>query len=203
MNVPPETHLDATLSTRRLKPERIGVGNAGSDMLRPKRRHRDGFVKPDERVKLLGKRGTRVMAAQFGFRPIDHADEALQPTLQKPLAKRIVAFDVEQETRDAAIMAKPFVAVVVGRPHPLDLHLAVPVGGRGDCPGMRAEPDQGCLVAEALAAELADIYFVPDNPHFGVACVADMGIMRPHDRLGVRPASFQQMLERLEHMGVA
>src|SRR5437762_11603340 len=100
-------------------------------------------------------------------------------------------------------MAEPLVTVAVRRPYPLDLHIAVPIARRGHGPGMRAEPDQGGILVEALAAELPDIQLLSHHPHVGVARVADMRVVGPDDRLGLWPPRLQQMAERLEHMRVA
>ena len=75
--------------------------------------------------------------------------------------------------------------------------------GSRDGAGVGAEADQRRLLAEALAAELADVQLVADDAHLGVAGIADVGVVRPDHRLRARPAGLQEMLEGLEHVRVA
>src|SRR3712207_9554315 len=66
---------------------------------------------------------------------------------------------------------------------------------------IRSKADQNGLIAVALAAELADVELaLPAHGRGGG--VADMGIVRPHHRLGI-VAPREQALERLEHVPVA
>src|SRR5436190_15416244 len=97
------------------------------------------------------------MAHQLGIGPINDADEPLQPRLQQPTAKRLMPAEVEQEARNACVMAEPLVAIAMRRPHALDLHVAAPIRGSGHCADMRPETDQRRLIAEALAAKLTDV----------------------------------------------
>ena len=85
----------------------------------------------------------------------------------------------------------------------LDLHRAVPVGRGGDRAAIGAEADQGGVVAEALARELADIMLAADLAHLGELGIADMRIMRPDHGLGAGPAMLKQPLQRVEHVLVA
>ena len=103
---------------------------------------------------------------QLGVRPVDHADEPFQPGLQQAPAQRFVAAEIEQEARKPGIMAEPLIAVAVGRPHALDLHLSVPVGRRRDRAGVGAKADQSSFRTEALAAELANIQLFANHAHF-------------------------------------
>src|SRR5262249_2956863 len=100
-------------------------------------------------------------------------------------------------------MTNAFVAFAVRRSHALDFHRSVPVAGCGNSASVGSEADHGSVVAEAFAAELADIKLAPHHPHFGVAGVADMGIVRPDDSLGARALCPEEMLKRLEHVFVA
>src|SRR3954447_17548600 len=83
-----------------------------------------------------------------------------------------------------------------------DLHLVAPVIRRGDGAMVGAEADQGRLLAEGGAAELADVELALPA-HLGGGGIADMAVMCPDHRLGIWPAALQQGAERVEHVPVA
>ena len=94
-------------------------------------------------------------------------------------------------------------AVLARGPHLLHLHRRIPVGRRGDGAGVGAEADQGGLLAEAAAAQLAEIELAAHAAHVGEARVADVRVVRPHHRLGALAAMAEQVLQGLEHVAVA
>src|SRR3954452_3900232 len=140
-----------------LQPKWICLRGTSLRVLRPERRQGRGLVEPDEGVELLRQGGVGVVAHPLGVGPGDDADEALQARLQEAAAERLVAPQVEEEGRHARFVAEALIAVAVRGPDALDLHVAVPVAGGGDRARMRAEADQGRLLAEPLAAELTDV----------------------------------------------
>src|SRR5436190_428614 len=99
-------------------------------------------------------------------------------------------------------MAEPLVAVAMGSPHALYFHIAAPFRGCRHRAGVGAEADQRGLIAEALATELADVELIADLAHVSIARVADVRVVRPHDRFGSGAARFEQVLESLEHVRV-
>ena len=54
-----------------------------------------------------------------------------------------------------------------------------------------------------MAAQLADVEFVAQLAHLRVPRIADVRVVRPHDRTASRPAGVEQVLQRLEHVRVA
>src|SRR5262245_42294900 len=53
--------------------------------------HGVGPVEPDTRVELRGERGLGIVTRYFGFRTVDHANEALESQHRKRFAKRLVS----------------------------------------------------------------------------------------------------------------
>src|SRR6056297_839183 len=184
------------------EPEGISVGHALAAMLGAERRHRAGFVEPHPAVELLRQRRVGIMAHQLGLGAVDNADEPLEPLLGETPAQAVVTPHVEQKTLDPRVVTDPLVTVLERGAHALDLRFAAPVAGGGDGAGMGSEPDQCRRVAPALSAELADIEFTPDGPHLGRPRVTDMAVVRPDDRLCLRPARREQVFEGLEHVAV-
>src|SRR6056297_870052 len=170
------------------EPEGISVGHALAAMLGAERRHRAGFVEPHPAVELLWQRRVGIMAHQLGLGAVDNADEPLEPLLGETPAQAVVTPHVEQKTLDPRVVTDPLVTVLARGAHALDLHFAAPVAGGGDGAGMGSEPDQCRRVTPALSAELADIEFTPDGPPHGRPRVTDMAVVRPDDRLCLRPA---------------
>jgi hypothetical protein len=68
---------------------------------------------------------------------------------------------------------------------------------------MGAEADQPGLVAPLFLAQLTDVELVALLAHLGMRGIADMAVVSPDHRLGVRPLGIQQLAERLEHVRVA
>ena len=99
-------------------------------------------------------------------------------------------------------MALALVALGVAPPHLLHAHRPIPVVGGGDGAAVGAEADEIALVAIRLAHELADIQLAA-RAHLGVARIADVRVVLPHDRLGAAAAGLQQRLERVVHVPVA
>src|SRR3954468_24796311 len=97
------------------------------------------------------------MAHHLGFGPIYDADKPLEPRFEQTPPQRLIPLQVEQERWNACIMTEPLIAVAMRRADTLDLHVAAPVGRRRDRSLVGAEPDQGGLVAEAFATQLADV----------------------------------------------
>ena len=64
------------------------------------------------------------------------------------------------------------------------------------------EADGDHAIAEALAAEMADIVLAT-REHFSRCRVADVGIMGPHDGFACGAAKGEQILKRFEHVIVA
>ena len=110
---------------------------------------------------------------------------------------------LEHEGGDAGVARPALIGIVAGRAYPLDLHLPVPVRSGSNGAAVGAEADQRRVLAETLACELPDIVLAAHLAHFGEGRVADMGVVRPDHRLGVRPALGEQALQRVEHMLVA
>ena len=110
---------------------------------------------------------------------------------------------VHQEAGDAAVAAKPLVAVAVCGANLFDLHRPIPVGCRRHGAAVGAEADEHGGFGEPLAAQPADIDLVAHFTHFSRRGIADMRVVRPHHRLGAVAAPRQELLERLEHMPVA
>ena len=108
-------------------------------------------------------------------------------SISRPRSSRCLAFaQVEQEARDAGVMAWPLVAVGQRRPTRLTFIGCVPVVGRGDRAGMGAEADQPRLRRRTVSLrQLADVQLVAQHAHVGEGGVADMAVVRPDDRLGV------------------
>src|SRR5436190_23602550 len=102
-----------------------------------------------------------------------------------------------------AFVTLPFNGVPTRRPHVLDLHRTVPVTGGGDRASVRAHADQRGLGPPALTAELTNVNLVTYLAHLGLAGVTNMGIVRPNDGFGIRPAPIEEMLQGFEHVGVA
>src|SRR5207253_10599830 len=102
----------------RLQPEWIGFGGARPSMLRSQGGHGRRLVEPDKCIELLGQRGIRVMAQQFGIRPINDDNKSLKPRLQETMAKCHVlgGSQVQKEPRHAGIMAEALVTVAMRRP---------------------------------------------------------------------------------------
>jgi hypothetical protein len=65
-----------------------------------------------------------------------------------------------------------------------------------------AEPDQIGGVAVGGARKLADVELAA-RTHLRRRGIADMGVVLPHDRLGVGTAEREQHLQRLEHVLIA
>src|SRR5581483_3667058 len=110
--------------------------------------------------------------------------------------------EIEEEALDAAVVAESLITVRGRGSYPLDPHRSVPVIGSRDSARMGAEADQGAIVAKALATELTNIQLLADAAHLGEPGIADMGVVRPDHRLGTRPARFQHIDQRLEHMRI-
>ena len=90
-------------------------------------------------------------------------------------------------------------------PHALALRRRVPVRGRGDRSVVGGEADQEGVATVALAHELADVELAA-RPHLGAARVAEVRVVRPHDRALVAAVAVevrQQPVERLGHVAVA
>src|SRR5205085_7995733 len=121
-------------------------------------------------------RGLGIVARELGLRPVDHANEPLEPRRQQLVAQGVVVRlpQIEQETLGPAVTTEPLIAVGVRGTNLLDLDRTVPVAGRGNGAAVSAKTDQGRIAPEPLAAELADVEFVPDDAHLGRCGVADM-----------------------------
>src|SRR5829696_5878630 len=121
------------------------------------------------------------------------------------MAKRIMPSfpKIEQETGDAREMAEPLVTLPMRGTDAFHLDGPTPIGRCRDRAGMRAKANHGGPIAEGLATELPDVQLLPDNAHLCIAGIADMGVVRPDDCLGLGPSRIEQMSERLEHMSVA
>ena len=68
---------------------------------------------------------------------------------------------------------------------------------------MSSKTDEGGTPAKALPAQLADIQLATRRPHFGVAGVADVGVVRPDHDLRLGPARREDSFQRVEHVPVA
>jgi hypothetical protein len=144
---------------------------------------RDGcrIVEPHESVELFGNTGIHIVAEAFRLGAVYDADEALRTLGGERIGQLLVPIEIEQERRLAAVVTEPFGAVGEGGPDLLDFHFGVPVRRAGDGAGMRSEADEGGLIAKPLPAELSDVEFLPQGPHFGVTGITDVGIVRPDD----------------------
>src|SRR6478672_9073868 len=77
--------------------ERPGVGDAFA-LRRRQRLDGAGLVEPYVGVELAGERHAGIVALQLGIRPVDHADEALQPLLGQPALQRGVMVEHQYAT---------------------------------------------------------------------------------------------------------
>ena len=80
--------------------------------------------------------------------------------------------------------------------------MARPSRSRRNGSAVGAETYQIRVAAEFLATQVADIV-LPARGHFSRGQIADMGIMRPHDRFAAVAVKRQQILQRREHVLVA
>jgi hypothetical protein len=97
------------------------------------------------------------MAVELGLRPVDHADEAFQARREEIASKLGIARQVEQERRDIRVVAEPLEAARQRRAHGHHPHRFVPVVGRRDRAGMRAEADGCAVLPERGATELPQV----------------------------------------------
>ena len=68
---------------------------------------------------------------------------------------------------------------------------------------MGSKPDdEGSACAKALPAELADIQLATRSPHFGVAGIANVGVVRSDHFLRLRSARDKDPLQRVKHVPV-
>src|SRR5579883_1258124 len=187
----------------RSEPERIGLRRTRLGRWPAERRDGRSLVEPEISVELLWQRGANVMARKLRLRPVDHADHTLEPRREEALANAFVAPKVEQELRQPRFVTKTLVTIAMRGTDGFDLHLAVPMGRGGHLAAMRAEADQGDIVAPALTAELTETELAMDLAQIGVTRVADMRIMRPDDRLRFCAVRVEKMGQRFAHMPVA
>ena len=68
--------------------ERIGIRKA-LDFGGIQRGHRMGIVEPDILVELCRQAGPEIVAREFSFGPVDHADRPLKPLLAETRSARI------------------------------------------------------------------------------------------------------------------
>lgn len=68
---------------------------------------------------------------------------------------------------------------------------------------MGPKPDESSACAKALPAELPDIQLAARSPHFGVAGIADLRVVRPDQDLRLGPARDKDPLQRVKHVPVA
>ncbi len=108
-------------------------------------------------VELIRQAGVKVVAESLGLGPIDDADEAFQPGAAQAAAQFARDVEMQHGARLAGGVELALDAVLARGPHRLHLHRRVPVGRRGDGAGVGAEADQGGLLAEAAAAQLAEV----------------------------------------------
>ena len=83
-----------------------------------------------------------------------------------------------------------FTTVGERRTYPLPFRWRIPIRCRRDCAIVGGEADQNGRRAEMLACQLADVELAAMS-HLRRACVADMGIVCPHDNLRLSMESFQ------------
>src|SRR5438270_522628 len=167
-----QPRIHATINS---KPEGIGLRHAFLRLLRQSG-DRARYLEPDIGVELARQRGVEIMAGKLGLRPVDHANRALQARVKQSLAQlgRLRLAQVDKEFPDSAVPAQALVAVAMRRADLLDLHLAVPIRGSRYRAAIGAKSDQRRLLAEAVAAELADIDLFANEAHFRRRRVADM-----------------------------
>src|SRR5579872_117379 len=102
----------------------------------------------------------------------------------------------------ACCMTKLLVAASLRGPDLLDLHWSVPFARRCDDAAMSAESDQISPITEHPPTQMAEIVLIPRG-HLGRRRISDMRVVSPDNSLAFRPVVIQQVLERLEHVGVA
>ena len=81
-------------------------------------------------------------------------------------------------------MEERLVALGQRGPDALALRRRVPVRGGGDRSVVCGEAEQECVATVTLACELADVELAA-CAHLGAARVADVRVVRPHDRARV------------------
>src|SRR5665213_35430 len=111
------------------------------------------YIEPDVFIELLRQHGLKIVALQFGFRPIDHTDGTFEFRLHKTFNN--AGFDRtpqrKQETWIAGFMAQSFIAAGQRRAHDLNLHRAVPVCCSGNKAAVCAKTNRIHRLAEFLA----------------------------------------------------
>ena len=93
------------------------------------------------------------MALEFGFGPIDYADCTFQASGFQFVANRLSrrVSKMQHESLDFGVVTDPFIAGIVRRPYPLDLHRSVPVRGGRNGSMVGTEANQECRLGESCA----------------------------------------------------
>ena len=99
-------------------------------------------------------------------------------------------------------MTASLIALGDRRQYCLDLHRPIPIGRRCYRAAVGTESDCIGLLAKFSPTKVADVILAAER-HFCRCGIADMGIMRPNDCLGLWTVKGEQCLQRLEHVAVA
>ena len=104
---------------------------------------------------------------------------------------------------DARVVAQRARSCRARRAHALDLHRPSQSSAAATVPRWVPKPISARLVAERVAAQLADVQLAAHLPISVAAALPIWRVVRPDHRLGARPAALEQARERLEHVRVA
>ena len=157
-----------------------------------------GLVKVQHRVELVRQAGAEVMAEPLRLRSIHHANGPFEARLAQAQHQALgCAAQLQVAARQVHRVEQRLIAVRERRPHGLALGRLVPVRGGGHRARIRAEAHQHRILAVALAHQLANVPLAL-LADFGGACVAQMGVVRPHHDLRRPPLTAQVLGERLE-----
>src|SRR5207247_2111212 len=127
----------------------------------------------------------RTRPAPLELRVIDHAERAVTSRLEQLRGGRLVRQD-QQPVRGADFMKNALPAPVARGRHRHTLGRSIPLASGNHAAPKGAKPDEHHPVTTSLLAdELTEVHHAVPG-HIGEPRVADMCVVRPHDRLRVR-----------------
>jgi hypothetical protein len=179
-------------------------GRRRGELAEGQRIDRVGLVEPDVLVELRRQNRLEVVALQLGVGTVDDSDRPLEARLCQLVGELVASRIAERELerRHPGVVAQPLVAVRARRSHAHAFHRSVPVVGGCDDPVIGAESHDEHVVAERLAAQMADVVLATRG-HLGRRGIADVRVMLPDDKLGISATVGEDRSQRIEHVLVA
>src|SRR5687768_18452153 len=127
----------------------------------------------DHEIELPWQGCMEVMADALGFRPVDHANRALQPSLSQHVDSFASSPKVKKETFRLELRENFFIAAGQWVAHGFRFRRSIPVGCRRHLATAGRKSDAKRFISIFLGYQLTNIDFAT-LPHFGCSRVAQM-----------------------------